>query len=166
MLSAQAVTHKKFDGGKDRKEFFFMKKTIWKLIGIIALAAIIGLGLTGCSTDSGGGPDDGDDGKIATIKITNNSGRELTFYAFVYSLMASINKVSRSIAAGATETLTLSYAHKTDSDIVPTHLRVAADVKNDGLRTDNSGIYSGLYSGSAPLQVIFDGTNFIPDRRE
>ena len=31
-----------------------MKKTI-KLLGIIALAAVIGLSMTGCSTDSGGG---------------------------------------------------------------------------------------------------------------
>jgi hypothetical protein len=32
-----------------------MKKNIWKLFGIIALAAVIGFGLTGCPTDGGGG---------------------------------------------------------------------------------------------------------------
>jgi hypothetical protein len=51
-LSAQAVIHKKFDGGKDRGDFR-MKKKPWNLVGIIALVAVIGLGLAGCG---GGNP--------------------------------------------------------------------------------------------------------------
>jgi hypothetical protein len=36
MLSAQAVTHKKFDGGKDRKGFFYEEKH-WR--GCIVIGA-------------------------------------------------------------------------------------------------------------------------------
>jgi hypothetical protein len=46
-----------------------MKKNIWKLLGVIALVAVIGLGLAGCPTDGGdggGGNGGGDPVKAAT----------------------------------------------------------------------------------------------------
>jgi hypothetical protein len=38
-----------------RAKEFFMKKNLVKFLGIAALAAVIGFGMAGCSTDDGGG---------------------------------------------------------------------------------------------------------------
>jgi hypothetical protein len=52
-----------------------MKKNIWKLFVIIALAAVIGLGLTGCPTDS---DDGGDNGGTPTIKLEDKGNNTFT----------------------------------------------------------------------------------------
>jgi hypothetical protein len=59
-----------------------MKKNIWKLIGIIALAAVIGLGLAGCADPTGGGGDDngGDPVLSGTIYITTLQGENSAPY--------------------------------------------------------------------------------------
>jgi hypothetical protein len=50
-----------------------MKKNIWKLLGIIVLVAVIGLGLAGCADPTGGGGDDDSgsgDKTLSNIRVT------------------------------------------------------------------------------------------------
>jgi hypothetical protein len=55
-----------------------MKKNIWKLFVIIALAAVIGLGLTGCPTDSDDGGGGGGGGGRPTIKLEDKGNNTFT----------------------------------------------------------------------------------------
>ena len=59
MLPAYAENINNLDGGKDRKEGFFMKKSKLFLKGILGLLLVFGLVLAGCDNDGGGGDNNG-----------------------------------------------------------------------------------------------------------
>jgi hypothetical protein len=132
-----------------------MRKNSIFMTGMLALLLTFGLALAGCPNGNDDDDDGGGGGTTVTVKITNNSGKEVKFFVEVLSVMMKINTESKSIAAGATETITISYTDTTGKDMSPTGLLLTVDEDD----------VSGNYSGSAPIEVTFDGEKFTPNKR-
>jgi hypothetical protein len=89
----------------------FMKKNTFSLIGIIVLAAVIGLGMTGCDIfglgDTGGntvdnGVDNSGEGKTFTFTVKNElDGRYANFNIFRIRVPEGTDKPGLNIASGS-----------------------------------------------------------------
>jgi hypothetical protein len=134
-----------------------MRKNSIFMTGMLALLLTLGLALAGCSTDGGGDDDDGGGGGgPVTVKITNNSENRVEFY-IIAEYEDFVSSKTESIDAGVAETITPLYADWTSDK--PTGLKLVAQFQLNDIGN------SGLYKGSAPLEVTFDGTNFTPHSR-
>jgi hypothetical protein len=148
-----------------------MKKNIWKLFVIIALAAVIGLGLTGCPTDSddgggsGGGGGGGGGGGNPTIKLEDKGNNTFTLtlsgatYDPQYSdgvLANQIGSMDNFETTGSVGTFTLKKTSDTVVTVTVTPTGQSGTIKlrvRDGQHADVYGTAGSLINATLKEEV-------------
>jgi hypothetical protein len=140
-----------------------MKKSIWKLLGLIALVAVIGLGLAGCPTDSGGGS-----GGNPTIKLEDkgNNTFTLTLSGATYDpeyndgmLGIQIGSMDNFETTGLVGTLTVKKTSDTVVTVTVTKTGQSGTIKlrvRDGQHAELYGTAGSLINAMVKEDVILN----------